>query len=328
MNNIEEKLNEVYDMLSQVLQNQKEMNSFSSEPFGTYLLRWYELYKLPKNRANTSKEMLRNINLYIMPTLGNVPLKDLTGDRLQAVLNSVKRSNTREKVGLILHGSLKKAYKLRLIGFNPFEMVEIRRHRPVHYKPLNSEQQNVLLGLIDNEYYRAIMTVLICTGMRIGEFLAVDFSGIDYDRRFICIDKTIDIHNGQLNPYTKSDTSTRNVPFSASLERDLSTIAKAKAHGYSFSYNSIKLYFSGRYEKMGIKRNIHSFRHTFVSMCYYVLIPPKTIQKMVGHATLEMTMNVYTHILNPDLSPFAEYFRELAEDLKMRPTDFWEYDTC
>ena len=112
------------------------------------------------------------------------------------------------------------------------------------------------------------------------------------------------------------------------LEDDLREISDNVKKGQSLTYNAIKEYFQKRYQKMGIKRNIHSMRHTFVSMAYYAGVPMKTIQRTVGHATLEMTMNVYTHVINPDESPYVKYFFSLAEDVKKRPTDFWCFDTA
>ncbi|MBR1748010.1 MAG: site-specific integrase, partial [Clostridia bacterium] len=214
------------------------------------------------------------------------------------------------------------------IRYNPYDTVEIRRHRPVHYKPLNGEQQRDLLVLVDRDHYRAVMKVLICTGLRIGEFLAVDFDKIDYENRYIFVDRKVDVKTGELQNYTKTESSIRKVPFLPELEKDLRAISRNVKRGQAFSYNAIKEYFQKRYQKMGIKRNIHSMRHTFVSMAYYAGIPLKTIQKIVGHATLDMTMNVYTHIINPDESPYVGYFKKLLEDVKKRPTDFWCVDTA
>lgn len=316
---------EVKEMLSLIMLR-LDCLQVSDEPYGEYLLRWFSLYKEPTNRSNTSAEMLRYINKYILPAIGKTSLKDLSGDRLQVLLNSIPKTNTREKVALILHGSLEKAVKLHLLRFNPYDTVELRRHRVIHYKPLNSDQQRELLSLIDREFYRSVMAVLICTGMRIGEFLAIDFDQIDFDSRFVFVDRTVDIRTGVLRFYTKTESSIRKIPFDRLLERDFRRIANAKKRGQSLTYNAVKEYFKKRYRKMDVKRNIHSFRHTFVSMAYYVSIEPKTIQKIVGHATLEMTMNVYTHILNPDDSPYIEYFKLLKMDLKKRPTDFFDAD--
>ena len=323
---IEEEINEIKEMLT-VLMGRMVSDSSSDEKYGDYLLRWFSLYKEPRNRSNTSMDMMKSIRRYILPEIGNVSLTDLSGDLLQATLNKIERSNTRNKVGLILHGSLDKAVKLRLIQHNPYDVVEIRRHRPVHYKPLNGEQQRDLLSLVDRDHYRAVMKVLICTGFRIGEFLALDFDEIDYDNRYIYVDKTVDVKTGERQPYPKTESSIRKVPFLPDLAKDLRAISDNVKMGQSFSYNAIKEYFQKRYQKMEIKRNIHSMRHTFVSMAYYVGVPMKTIQRIVGHATLDMTMNVYTHIINPDESPYVGYFVKLLEDVKMRPTDFWDIDT-
>ena len=42
----------------------------------------------------------------------------------------------------------------------------------------------------------------------------------------------------------------------------------------------------------------HCFRHTFATRCFEAGIQPKTVQKYLGHASLQMTMDLYTHVLN------------------------------
>ena len=42
--------------------------------------------------------------------------------------------------------------------------------------------------------------------------------------------------------------------------------------------------------------SIHSLRHTFATRCAEAGVPPKVVQQWLGHSTLEMTMNVYTHV--------------------------------
>ena len=206
---IEEELKAIQDTLEYMKSLLVTANSTSAEKYGDYLLRWFSLYKEPRNRSNTSIDMMKSIRRYILPEIGNVPLTDLSGDLLQATLNKIERSNTRNKVALILHGSLDKAVKLRLLQHNPYDVVEIRRHRPVHYKPLNGAQQRDLLSLVDRDHYRAVMKVLICTGLRIGEFLALDFDEIDYEKRYIFVDKTVDVKTGERQPYPKTESSIR-----------------------------------------------------------------------------------------------------------------------
>ena len=41
----------------------------------------------------------------------------------------------------------------------------------------------------------------------------------------------------------------------------------------------------------------HAFRHTFATRCFEADIPPKTVQTLLGHASLQMTMDLYTSVL-------------------------------
>mgnify|MGYP004623519741 FL=1 len=46
----------------------------------------------------------------------------------------------------------------------------------------------------------------------------------------------------------------------------------------------------------------HCFRHTFATRCFEAGIQPKTVQKYLGHATLQMTMDLYTSVMQKHLS--------------------------
>ena len=61
---------------------------------------------------------------------------------------------------------------------------------------------------------------------------------------------------------------------------------------------------------------VHSASHTFSSMCYRAGISDKFIQDMMGHATLAMTMDTYTHTMAQGTSPVWDYAKTLAEKLK------------
>ena len=43
----------------------------------------------------------------------------------------------------------------------------------------------------------------------------------------------------------------------------------------------------------------HALRHTFATRCFERDMPPKTVQHILGHATVQMTMDLYTHITEP-----------------------------
>lgn len=52
--------------------------------------------------------------------------------------------------------------------------------------------------------------------------------------------------------------------------------------------------------KLKIDVNPHMLRHTFASRCYAAGLDPKLIQKLLGHETIDTTLNTYTHVLTID----------------------------
>lgn len=320
---IEKEVFELKEMISMLLER-TPADETSSESFGSWLLRWYELYKKPKNGVNTSRFMYEYITKRISPSLGDIPLNKLTGDQIQLFLNGIQTNNTRQKIALIIRGSLTKALKLRLLRYNPFDSVELSSYKKKHYRPLSLDEQGLLLSSIKNKLYRSIFVVLICTGMRIGEFLALDESSVDKKRRTINVFRSVDIRSGKIQNRTKTYTSTRRIPYLENLLPYLNVIFKHIRVKGSLTYNQIKLYFSRLYRSMGMKGlTLHSLRHTFGCMCYRAGVSDKMIQRIMGHASLDVTMNIYVDVLGNGFSPLEDYFKLYKNDTLFRPSDFW-----
>lgn len=318
--------NDELAFLMKALLARLEYERDSDELYKDYLLRWFETYKKPVNVPHTSDFMLNYINNRIIPALGDYPLSRLSGDYIQSYLNSITKANTRIKIGQIIHGSLSKACKLRLLRYNPFDAVEVPGYQKKHYRALTLNEQTLLYDSIKNRLYYSVFWILLCTGMRIGEFLAIDKSCIDKENMLIKVYRSVDISSGELRSRVKTYGSIRNIPYIKPLLLHLNYVVNyVDVHGY-LTYNQIKLYFRKMYKKLGITGlAIHSYRHTFGCMCYAVGISEKMIQRLMGHASLDVTMNVYVDVLGSGDSPFLKYFRAYEKDLKSRPSDFWRF---
>ena len=59
----------------------------------------------------------------------------------------------------------------------------------------------------------------------------------------------------------------------------------------------------------------HCFRHTFATRCFEAGIQPKTVQKYLGHATLQMTMDLYTAVMPKHLSSEMEKLDDELEKI-------------
>lgn len=288
----------------------------TSQTFGAWLKEWYELYKLPKGlKPSYTRKLETEIFDYISPALGGFPLSALDGVAIQTYLNGIAAPVLRKQIAQIINASLEKACRLRKIAYNPYRAVELPPYRKRHYKPLEYAQQNAVLALPLLPHYCAAFWVLCCTGTRIGEFLAIDFTK-DIDRKagVIRITKAIDITTGQPLDRPKTDTSEREIPYTPELSPHLETLKAYQDSGRRFTYDGISNYFKRVYKKLGYHGlNLHSLRHTFISLCYAAHIPEKAIQTYAGHSAIEVTLNIYTHILAAGNSPLLDYIRTLKE---------------
>lgn len=325
IDNLESKL----DLLLSIVQSQGQFPSVCSYTFGEWLVKWFDLYKKPKNRKNSLRDTENYIVNNLIPELGSVPVSQLTGNMIQRYLNKIDRPNTQGKLADIINGSLRKLVDLGDLPRNPFNAVELPTYKGKHYIPIEFDQQIFILRAMTNEFYTSVFWVMCCTGLRISEFLAILRNGskaIDYKRHVIHVTQAVDIDTNVLNDYTKTDSSTRNIPFLKSLERHLQVIQKY-AKQKAITYNAVKCYFRKIYKKLNFDGlNLHSFRHTFVSMCYYVGMKLKRIQMLAGHASADVTMNIYTTLLENGNSPLLDYIRELENVLENGPGKFVDAD--
>ena len=166
--------------------------------------------------------------------------------------------------------------------------------------------------------------------MRPGELFALTLKDICFDEGYIDVNKTLvyqkylddDCKTFHIEP-PKTKQSYRHVPINTEchkyLERqlELKDIVKCKRpkeqNDYLFvtSYNTplnSQIYsdsIKSIVKQINLTKNFddefpvfsgHTFRHTFATRCFEVGIQPKVVQSYLGHATLKMTMDLYTHV--------------------------------
>ena len=166
----------------------------------------------------------------------------------------------------------------------------------------------------------AVMIMMYC-GLRRGEVLALTWDDIDLDKKILSVNKSvITIKNQPQVKRPKSKAGTREVPipnFLANVLRDLPrdySLVCPDTKGqimsetaYRRAWNSYRHYLNinagGRsasrsHEKIQVIDNItaHMLRHTYASMLYEAGVDIKSAQRFLGHADIEMTLAVYTHL--------------------------------
>lgn len=286
-------------------------------PLRDWLSQWYELYKKPRLKPSTLRMYQSYIADYLCPALGDIPIEQLDANQIQSYLNTIPYANTRVKVGNLLGSALEKAVKTQKLHYNPYAAIELTIPKAKHYLPLDFHAQSKLLSGEHNELYLHCFWVLCCTGLRAGEFIALDFSkDIDFKNSEILITKATDTTTG-ITGTPKTETSRRTIPFIKQLIPHLRYLCNHQKKNGNITYYMLRQHFKRLYTRLNLPGyNLHTFRHTFVSLCYYAGMRDKQIQQLAGHADINMTLNVYTHVLRAGDSPILHYIKALKKHLE------------
>lgn len=181
----------------------------------------------------------------------------------------------------------------------------------------------------DTAYFGMFAFFLICTGFRRGEALAIQWQDIDFSKGFIACDKAITHRTGTAKTAPlKTDNSYRSVPLLPALADKLERPDEAKDSDYVFfgsdpakpmpqsTYNRRWLHYckdmgfvtdepETRTSKQGKTYVVHNykpsltahdFRHGYATMLFEAEVDVYTAQKLLGHADIETTMAIYTHL--------------------------------
>ncbi len=242
---------------------------------------------------------------------------------------------TKNKVRIMLLDMFDKAMIDNYVLKNPCKGIRLARDEKKDIRVLSREEQAEFFECSKGTFYDNLFMVAVLTGLRQGEICALTWDDIDFEKKEISVTKTLlyqklegDIQKEfHLNP-PKTKTSKRIVPISKQCEMALkrqyiqrnNVMARRSSKplpGYE------NLLFTTKFRTPicnqilldAIKRIIdeinlcrdeleqfesfsaHCFRHTFATRCFEAGIQPKTVQAYLGHATLQMTMDLYTSVL-------------------------------
>ena len=180
---------------------------------------------------------------------------------------------------------------------------------------LSQDQQKWIMERIQNDgrYETLGYAVSLYTGIRIGELCALKWTDIDMEKRMITIDKTIQriyLKNGKKKGNTKiiitapkSVKAIRKIPISQTLYN----LLKAKSDGEHDRYflTGTKKFIEPRLYRKHYKKfleqnridyiRFHGLRHTFATRCVEAGANYKVVSELLGHSSVNLTMNLYVH---------------------------------
>ena len=259
-----------------------------------YIAEWAELYKKP-NLKPKSYESLCHVIKRIVTALGDLPIGDITAESIQKFFNAMGANRMRDLCKAYLGQVFAKALATGKIKSNPMLAVEIVQHTPQKRSALTPERQERFMEAIAGTPHGLLARLLLATGLRIGEVLALTAADIDAERLTVTVSKDIaHLENGKtiIQP-PKSKASYRTVPISRELCAELLALPR-QGRLFPITYNAVRLAFQRVSGKLGYTVTPHILRHTYATRLEEAGIPPKIKQYLMGHASLRMTQDTYT----------------------------------
>jgi integrase len=293
---------------------------------------WFNTYKSGQVTPSTVQSIVLSYKNHIQPVIGKMKLADVKNIDCQKIFNNMRKKglqdNTQLTVKAKLHNMFEKAVDNDLINKNPVRNIIISskntKNEPI---ALTQQQEQLFLETIQNEHYCLLYSFLLETGLRISECLGLSWEKINFKDGYIKIDQALHKDAGK-PPYLgslKTKSSYRDV-FLTERTREIlkkQRLLSSELRQHSDSWEPIQglenLVFSTRkgtppttsglnqHLKVILKKirkqsdqefppiTCHVFRHTFATRCSESGIPAEVTQKLMGHARVDMTLNVYTH---------------------------------
>ena len=312
---------------------------------------WWESYKHTV-KPNTQLNVRRLLDNHILPLFGSYKLDKLTTPLIQNVVNKLAdKTNKGEEGAFLYYDSLHALNKrilqygvvMQAIPFNPAREVILPRNtqkaKREKIKHFDNQELKKFLDYLDSlnlnkfRYYyeNTLYKFLLATGCRINEALALSWSDIDLDNAVVHITKTLNYKQETNSP--KSKTSLRDVDIDQAtvsmlkqyrLRQTKEAWKIGKSESVVFS-DFIHEYPNNRTLQTRLRTHFkrakvtnigfHGFRHTHASLLLNSGIPYKELQHRLGHSTLSMTMDIYSHLSKENAKKAVSFYETALKSL-------------
>ena len=328
-------LRELRNRLAEAIADNENFTSIKDEiTLDKWFERWMEIYKERSIRPNTKREYTHIYKKNISPYIGGRCINSLVKSDIQQLIDRAHDEHyayeRQNKIKIILRDMLQRAIEDNLVINNPVSGVKLRADKETKAKALTFEEQEVFFEYCRNTFYDNLFQVAVNTGLRPGELFALTINDIDMEKGYINVNKTLvyqkylddDCKTFHMEP-PKTKQSYRKVPINSVCRRylekqlELKKIVSEKRPKQQNDYlfvtkfntplNSV-IYsdaIKAVIRQINLTRSFdnqfevfsgHTFRHTFATRCFEHGVDAKVVQSYLGHASLKMTMDLYTHV--------------------------------
>src|SRR5712664_4214842 len=290
--------------------NSGEARPQSIRTFGEFVKNDWMPVILPTFKYATQKYYRYMLDVHLIPAFGKAQLRELTREELQKFLSRKLSSGlsweTVHHFKCGLSKILGTAEEWRYITENVAQRTKLPRRQHGAERAVLTPVQVRDLAAKMNGPAHSVTLLLVLTGLRVGELLALRWGSIDLKVRLLRVAETV--YDGHFDrPKTKR--SARTIPIGTETAEILAGIrpVAADANALVFAtpeglpldrWNLLRKHLKPAAKKLGLPGvTWHLLRHSHATMLDVVGTPIGTMQSLLGHSTPDITREIYLHAI-------------------------------
>ncbi|WP_373653279.1 tyrosine-type recombinase/integrase [Schlesneria sp. DSM 10557] len=286
---------------------------------GELIDKWLETSSRPNTEPNTHARYEGIARLHVKPAVGSIKLSKFNPMHVQTMLSTMEAANvgerTRGHVYAVLRRALNVGLRWGLVVRNVCDAVDPPKQKRAEIVTLLEDQVLSLISAAEGTRWHALFVVALATGLRQGELFALKWIDIDLENGVLSVRHSLEELKGKLRlKEPKSKSGRRQVTLPAGA---IAALRSHKAIQAAEGLESSELVFcaaeGGFLRKSNFERRVwnkfrdkakipdtitfHDLRHTSATILLGAGVHPKIVQERLGHSSIQLTMDTYSHIL-------------------------------
>ncbi len=317
---------EVAEKLKGVLHEQQQGRPIAADrqTVGQFLDRWLSVSVQSSVKPKTYEGYESIIRVRVVPRIGRVPLPRLTPVDLQQLYADLRAGGLTNRsihhTHHVLHRAFTQAVRWEILLRNPCDGVTPPRPERSEMRVFSQEQTAALLHATRDHPSHALYVLAVTTGMRQGELLGLRWEDVDLTVGRLVVQRALQRQRGAGLVLTQPKTArsrrtillSRRAITALHRHREYQNVGRLQAgsewhdHGLVFC-NPFGAPLDPSWQTSVFKNALkagglppirfHDLRHTAATLLLTQGVHPKVVSEMLGHTTITLTLDTYSHLL-------------------------------
>ncbi len=302
------------------------LGNSQKQTLNEYLDVWLDTIAKPRLQYRTFKDYGDLLRRYVRESLGNIKLSDLKAVHIQTLYGKMLERGLSPRIVRYTHATLssalKEAVKLDILPRNVATLVQLPKQTKKEMDVLSKHEAILFLETLEGERMATMFSFALASGMRCQEYLGLQWKDINFEQGTATVQRAVVWHRtggGWHFSQPKTAKSRRTVPLPSTVMQELRRHRirqneerlklGAAWHQNDFVFPSeigtplnppnVTRHFKRILKKAEIRTSIrlYDLRHTTATLLLQAGINPKIVSERLGHATIVLTLDTYSHVL-------------------------------